>query len=182
MVLIGGAMANTFLASRGFDVGKSLVEATMFETAKRLIALADAEGTMLLFPVDYVVTDSLKGATRVEVKLAHEIGPEDIIADIGPKTIESYCQAIEGAATVFWNGPMGVFEKHEFANGTMAVALALASIHDRALTVVGGGESVDAINRAGLAERIHHISTGGGASLEFVGGRTLPGLAVLVES
>jgi len=181
-VLIGGAMANTFLGAQGSAIGKSLAEPPMYETARRLVALADEKGVMLLFPIDYVVTDSLEDPSYVEVKLHYEIGPEDIIADIGPKTIASYAEAIEQAQTVFWNGPMGVFETDEFANGTLGIALALASLHDTAMTVIGGGESVEAANRAGVADRIHHISTGGGASLEFVGGRELPGLSVLRRS
>jgi phosphoglycerate kinase len=181
-VLIGGAMANTFLAAQGHDIGRSLAEAEMYDTARRLLALADEKGVMLLFPIDYVVTDSIKDPSRVEVKLHHEIGPEDIIADIGPKTIGSYAEAISDAKTVFWNGPMGVFERAEFANGTLGIALAMADAYDSAMTVIGGGESVDAVNRAGVAQRIHHVSTGGGASLEFVGGRELPGVRVLQEA
>lgn len=182
MVLIGGAMANTFLGAQGFGTGKSLVETGMFETAKRLVSLADEKGTVLLFPVDYVVTDNLESPRRIEVKLAHDIGSDDLIVDIGPKSIESYGEALNTAATVFWNGPMGVFERPEFANGTLSMALALAQIHDLAMTVVGGGESVDAVNRAGVADRIRHVSTGGGASLEFVSGADLPGIKVLEAS
>lgn len=178
-VLIGGAMANTFLRAQGFDTGASLVEESQLDTARRLVALADSGSTLLLLPVDYVVTDDVRNPLRVDVRLAHEIQPGDSAADIGPKTTASYIDALSDAATVFWNGPLGVFEVQQFSAGTLAIANALADIHDTALTVIGGGESVEAANRAGVADRIHHISTGGGASLEYVGGAELPGIKVL---
>ncbi|MCC7479131.1 phosphoglycerate kinase [bacterium] len=178
-VLIGGAMANTFLRAQGFETGASLVEEGQLDTARRLIALADSRDTLLLLPVDYIVTDDVRNPRRVDTRLAHEIQRGDSAADIGPKTASSYADAISDAATVFWNGPLGVFEVQQFSAGTLAIANALASIYDSAMTVIGGGESVEAANRAGVASRIHHISTGGGASLEYVGGAELPGIQVL---
>jgi phosphoglycerate kinase len=180
-VLIGGAMANTFLGAAGFTIGASRVEPDQYATATRLQQLADDSGVMLLLPVDFTVTDDINDPLRIDTKLAHDIGPGDIIVDIGPKTAEQYGHAISDARTVFWNGPMGVFEREEFSCGTLAIAAALADARDSAYTVVGGGESVEAVNKGGFASRIHHISTGGGASLEFIGGALLPGLAVLEE-
>jgi phosphoglycerate kinase len=180
-VLIGGAMANTFLRAQGFHTGKSLVEDEQLKTAVNLVRLADESRTMLLLPTDYVVADDLNAPTRVNVVLAHEIGNDDIAVDIGPVTADSYREALMDARTVFWNGPMGVFENERFAGGTLAIAQAMASIFETAHTVVGGGESVSAVHKAGVANRIHHISTGGGASLEYVAGYDLPGLKVLMD-
>jgi len=179
-VLIGGAMANTFLKATGREVGKSLVEDGMLDTARAMLELAKKSGTEFLLPVDYVVTDDVKNPTRVEVKAFDGLSAEDCAADIGPRTIENFRRVIAGARTVFWNGPMGVFETPQFAAGTLAVARALAAVYGTAHTVVGGGESVDAVNQAGVAARIHHVSTGGGASLEFVAGMELPGVKVLL--
>jgi phosphoglycerate kinase len=179
-LLIGGAMANTFLKAQGFPVGASKVEDDQLETARRLVHDAGQAGVMLLIPVDVVVTDNIRDGELLETRLHHEIREGEIAADIGPKTAQSYAAVIAGSKTVFWNGPMGVFEQQRFAAGTLAIADALATLQD-AYTVVGGGESVEATNQAGVAERISHISTGGGASLEFLGGRELPGLKVLEE-
>ena len=180
-VLIGGAMANAFLGAQGFDTGRSLVEEAQYDTARRMLALADEHNTTLLTPVDYVVGDDAKNPQRVETRLAHAIAEDDVACDIGPVTARMYSGEISAGKTVFWNGPLGVFEVEAFSAGTLAIANALAAAHDSAFTVVGGGESVTAVNRAGVAEQIHHISTGGGASLEFVAGRELPGLTVLEE-
>jgi len=224
-LLIGGAMANTFLKAQGFDVGASKVEDDQLDTARRVMQLAEEQGVMLLTPVDVVVTDDLKPggtgtpaggnsskvetvpssatgdgarATDTAIRLHHEVGTNEIIADIGPKTAQSYSEAIAHSQTVFWNGPMGVFEQPRFAAGTLAIARALAEasgaglqtreggrsedLPHSAYTVVGGGESVEAVQQAGVADRISHISTGGGASLEFLGGRELPGLKVLEKA
>jgi phosphoglycerate kinase len=180
-VLIGGAMANTFLKAQGFETGASLVEDDMLDTARALLAQADADGKLLLLPVDYVVTDNLKQPGRIEPREAVNMQPGDVAADIGPVTLGQYTDALSDAATVFWNGPMGVFENPAFARGTLGIAEALAGLHGKALTVIGGGESVEAANAAGVADRISHISTGGGASLEFVAGQQLPGVKVLEE-
>ncbi len=180
-VMIGGAMANTYVKTMGLETGRSLVEDDMLVTARDLVAKAAASETNLMLPIDYTVTGSIDppGETRV---VAHDaIGPEDIAVDIGPETVKHYGLEIAGAGTVFWNGPMGIFEVEAFSHGTTAMALALADAYGTAHTVVGGGESVAAVNKAGLADRIHHVSTGGGASLEFVAGRELPGITVLRE-
>jgi phosphoglycerate kinase len=177
-LLIGGAMANTFLKAQGFSVGASKAEDDQLETARRVIELAGQQHVMLLTPVDLVVTDSIKDGELLETRLHHDIREGEIAADIGPKTAASYVDVISASKTVFWNGPMGVFEQERFSQGTLAVASAMAEAEE-AYTVVGGGESVEAVNRAGVADRISHISTGGGASLEFLGGRELPGLKVL---
>jgi len=181
-VLIGGAMANTFLKAQGFHTGRSLVEEEQVATAGRLLRLADSAGTMLLLPTDYVVTDSLDEPRRTATVMAHNVGDGDIAADIGALTADSYREVIADARTAFWNGPMGVFEQKQFAAGTVAVAQALASVYESAYTVVGGGESVSAVHNAGVERRIHHVSTGGGASLEFVAGYELPGLKVLEKA
>ena len=176
-VLVGGAMAYTFLAGLGHSTGDSLVEEDRTEEAFRL---AERVGTRLLLPTDHVVADrfAADAATRV---VEGEIPDGWMGVDIGPATRARYATVIEDAATVLWNGPMGVFEMAPFAEGTVAVAHALAEATRRggALTVVGGGDSVAALNEAGLADAVSHVSTGGGAMLEYVEGKTLPGLAVL---
>jgi phosphoglycerate kinase len=178
-LLIGGGMANTFLLAQGHPVGRSLVEEEMVETAREVMASAAARGVSLELPSDVVVTDSLGAPTRTEIVPADAV-PEDLmIVDLGPASRQRYCAAIAGAQTVFWNGPMGVFEVEAFAEGTMAVAQAMAA--SAAFTVVGGGESVMAIRRAGVDSSIDHVSTGGGASLQFLTGETLPAILALEE-
>jgi phosphoglycerate kinase len=175
-VLIGGGMANTFLAAKGVEMGGSLVDADSLEVAKRI--LAGGARAELVLPVDLVVGDSLENPTRVEsVDVATGLTHDQKAFDIGPRSVEEYARRVAEAKTVFWNGPMGVFEKEEFARGTMAMAEAVAKAN--AITVVGGGESVEAANASGFADKIDHISTGGGASLEFISGATLPGVEVL---
>jgi phosphoglycerate kinase len=175
-VLIGGGMANTFLAAQGVAMGGSLVDADSLDVAKRI--LGGGARAAVVLPVDLTVADSLDNPTRVEiVDVATGLTSEQKVFDIGPKTIAHYSEIVTAAKTVFWNGPMGVFEKEEFATGTMAMAKAVASADGT--TVVGGGESVEAANASGFADRISHISTGGGASLEFISGETLPGVEVL---
>ncbi|MDQ3024199.1 MAG: phosphoglycerate kinase, partial [bacterium] len=156
------------------------VEEDQLDTARRVMQLAEANGVMLLTPVDVVVTDDLKDGALVEVRLHNEIEDGEVAADIGPRTAQSYADVIAASGTVFWNGPMGVFEQQRFASGTLSIAAALAAA-TQAYTVVGGGESIEAVNLAGVAERIGHISTGGGASLEFLAGKVLPGLKVLED-
>jgi phosphoglycerate kinase len=180
-VLIGGAMANTFLKAQGIGVGASLVEDEMVGTAQQMLALAMQHGTELLLPFDFVVTDSLEPPGGASTVAARSIGSHDIAVDIGESTRERYRDEIRRARTVFWNGPVGVFEVEQFSHGTMSIAHALANAHNTAYTVVGGGESVAAVNKAGVYGRIHHVSTGGGASLEFVAGKELPGLRALQE-
>jgi len=172
-LLIGGGMANTFLAARNVKMGRSLVDRDSIDVARRI--LADQK---VRLPVDLVVTDSIDKPERVEISnVDHGLFDDQMAVDIGPQTITRFATAIKGGHTIFWNGPMGVFEKEEFARGTMAVARAIAEA--KATSVVGGGESVEAVKASGYADRISHISTGGGASLEFVAGQKLPGVEVL---
>ncbi len=179
-LVIGGAMAYTFLKAQGLEVGKSLVEADLIDTARDLKAQADARGLTLALPEDHVVAEALSADVPTET-LA--VGDAAIGArmglDIGPMTAARYAEIIRGAKTVVWNGPMGVFEIPAFANGTNTVAQAVADVDG--ITIIGGGDSISAVHKAGVTDRISHISTGGGASLEFLGGRTLPGVAVLPE-
>ncbi len=174
-VLLGGGMANTFLMAEGKALGDSLVEADFVETARALIDKAEQQSVKLLLPVDVVAAPGIEGqAVTVD---ADGISDGWAAFDIGPRTIQQFGEIIAGAKTIFWNGPMGVFEKPAFANGTLAVAQAVAE--SGAFTVIGGGDSVSAIEQSGLADKISHISTGGGASLEFIEGRELPGIAAL---
>jgi phosphoglycerate kinase len=178
-VLIGGGMANTFLAAAGVAMGGSLVDQESLDVAKR-IAGGNAKAEVVL-PVDFVVADDMNAPSKIEtVDVAGGLTAEQKAFDIGPKTVARYESELRGAKTIFWNGPMGVFEKEQFANGTMAMARAVANAQG-AITVVGGGESVEAVNASGFADRITHISTGGGASLEFIAGESLPGVEVLSQ-
>ncbi|MGC8873228.1 MAG: phosphoglycerate kinase [Chloroflexia bacterium] len=178
-LLIGGGMANTFLKAQGYAVGDSLVEEEAVPTARELLQTAHQRGVRLLLPVDVVVADAFSAdAARKAVPVA-EVPEGWRILDIGPRTIEAFRQALQGARTVVWNGPMGVFEFPPFAEGTRAVARAI--VESGAFSVVGGGDSVAAVQEAGLADRIGHISTGGGASLEFLEGRVLPGVQALLD-
>jgi phosphoglycerate kinase len=181
-LLIGGAMAYTFFKAQGFTVGKSLVENDKQQTARDIIERAKAAGVELLLPTDHVVVDSydpLKSKKTIPVEFTNAglVG-----VDIGAETVALFARALEGAKTVIWNGPMGIFEEKElgFDEGTVGVARAVADAADRGATViVGGGDSVAAVTQAGVAERITHISTGGGATLEFLAGDELPGVAAL---
>jgi phosphoglycerate kinase len=178
-LLIGGAMAYTFLKARGVETGKSLVESELLDTARDLERRSKERGLRLEVPVDHVVAPSLE-ADSGEVLAVGDPGMGDRMGlDIGPKTVETYRGIIGTAKTVIWNGPMGVFETDAFAAGTMAIAKAVASV--RGTTIIGGGDSIAAVVKAGVADRITHISTGGGASLEFLGGRTLPGVEALTK-
>ena len=179
-LLIGGAMAYTFFKSRGLPIGRSLVEDDKMTAARDIEKTAAARHVQLQLPVDHVITD------RIETGSTNEVLPIDSPAigdrmgvDIGPATIRRYEAAIADARTVVWNGPMGVFEIEAFAAGTNAVARAVANVNGT--TIIGGGDSIAAVKKAGVADRITHISTGGGASLEFLGGRTLPGVAALAD-
>jgi phosphoglycerate kinase len=179
-LLIGGAMAYTFFKSRRVPIGKSLVEDDKLAEAARVEADAAARGVQLALPVDHVVTDKVaEGASHEVLAVGDDAIGDRFGVDIGPRTIDTYERLLADAKTVVWNGPMGVFEIAAFAEGTNAVARAVASVSGT--TIVGGGDSTAAIRKAGMADRITHISTGGGASLEFLGGRTLPGVAALTD-
>jgi len=173
-VLIGGAMAYTFLKSQGHAIGKSMVEDDKLDLAKSLLAQF---GDKLVLPVDHVVAAEFKEGAENENVV--EIPADKMALDIGSKTVEKYEHIIHGAKTIIWNGPMGVFEKPPFDRGTMALARAVAT--SGAVSVVGGGDSEKAIKTAGLTDKISHVSTGGGASLEFLSGQVLPGVAALTE-
>jgi phosphoglycerate kinase len=179
-LLIGGAMAYTFFRALGLPVGTSLVEEDKLAEALRIVEAAKARGVALTLPVDHVVADRLDAgaATAVLQVSDHDLG-QRMGLDIGPETTALYASIIATAKTVVWNGPMGVFELAPFAAGTMGVARAVAGV--QGTTIIGGGDSVAAVNAAGVADRITHISTGGGASLEFLGGRVLPGVAALPD-
>jgi phosphoglycerate kinase len=179
-LLIGGAMAYTFLNAKGYPTGGSLVEPELLATTQKIEQLALQHGVELNLPSDHVVAESVTTDIPHEtIDVTDQSIGRRIGLDIGPRTISNYENAISAAQTVVWNGPMGVFEIGEFANGTLAVAEAVAN--SGAKTVVGGGDSIAAINKAGVKNRITHISTGGGASLELLGGRTLPGVEILPD-
>jgi phosphoglycerate kinase len=180
-LIIGGAMAYTFLKSRGVPVGGSLVEDDKLDAAREVEANAARRNIRLELPIDHVVTEKLEAGAPHEVLRVGDpaIGPR-LGVDIGPATVERYRSAIEDAKTVIWNGPMGVFEIADFATGTTAIARAVAAVDGT--TIIGGGDSIAAIKKAGVADKISHISTGGGASLEFLGGRVLPGVAALTDA
>ena len=176
-IYIGGAMANTFLKAKGGQLGRSLLEEDKLALARSFLKKAEESAVQVLLPRDVVAAAGTKAASGKVVSAMNV--PEDLAAlDIGPETVRAFAEGIARARTIFWNGPMGVFESEPFAAGTIGVAKALAAAAG-ALTVVGGGDSVAAVHRAGVAERLSHISTGGGASLEFLEGKRLPGLAAL---
>ena len=180
-LLIGGAMAYTFLNARGQTTGKSLVEMDKVEIAKAAMAKAAERGVKLLLPVDHVLASKFAADAHTEVFAGDGPFPPEMLAlDIGPETIKLFSAEMAGAATVIWNGPMGVAELAPFAHGTNAIAKALAS-NANATTIVGGGDSVAAIQNSGFADRVSHISTGGGASLEFLEGKPLPGVDALSD-
>jgi phosphoglycerate kinase len=180
-LLIGGAMAYTFFKAQGKPVGKSLVEDDKLDAARDIVARAAERGLQLLLPSDHVVAPKLEAGAPSETLGVDDPAIGDRMGlDIGPVTIRAYAAALRDAKTVVWNGPMGVFEIDQFAPGTIGVAHAVAEV--KGTTIIGGGDSVAAIHKAGLADRVTHISTGGGASLEYLGGRTLPGVAVLPDA
>ncbi len=177
-LLVGGGMANTFLLAQGVSVGTSLVETDQQDAARRIAADATARGVDLLLPTDAVVATSLEDEGRTTAVDA--VGTDEAIYDIGPETANAFASAVAAARTVFWNGPLGVAERSSFAAGTRAVAEAVAAADG--FTVIGGGDSVAAVEQLGLADRIDHISTGGGASLEFLEGKELPGIAAIPDA
>jgi phosphoglycerate kinase len=180
-LLIGGAMAYTFMRAQGREVGKSLVEDDKLELARQLLAEAKSKGLTFLLPVDEVIADKIDPAAQVStIDAAQPIPAGKMGLDIGPKTRDLYAAQIAKAKTVLWNGPMGVFEVAPFAHGTVAIAQAIAK-NRAATSIVGGGDSAAAVHQAGVADKITHISTGGGASLEFLEGKKLPGVETLTN-
>jgi phosphoglycerate kinase len=175
-LIVGGGMANTFFKAMGYGVGESLVEDDKLEMAKELLQRA---GDKLVLPTDVVVADAFSVTAQHRVTRADQVPADWRILDIGPESVKRFGDILQPAKTVVWNGPMGVFEFPTFAAGTVAVAKALAGID--ATTIVGGGDSAAAVRQAGLGDAITHISTGGGASLEFLEGKGLPGVAALLD-
>jgi phosphoglycerate kinase len=175
-ILIGGGMANTFFKAQGYPVGDSLVEDDVLDTARELVEEA---GNHLRLPVDVVIADRFEEGAQHKIIAMGPVPDGWRIMDIGPETVAAYEKVLEGAGTVVWNGPMGVFEFPSFAKGTFGVAKAVAK--SGAVSIIGGGDSVAAINQSGLQDQITHMSTGGGASLEMLEGKILPGLAALED-
>jgi phosphoglycerate kinase len=180
-LLIGGAMAYTFFKAMGKPVGRSLVEDDKIGAARDVMTRASERGLELLLPVDHIVAATIEAGAATETMGVDDpaIG-ERMGLDIGPRTCAAFAAALSDAKTVMWNGPMGVFEIDAFSTGTIAVAQAVAKV--KGTTIIGGGDSIAAAAKAGVSDRITHISTGGGASLEFMGGSTLPGVAVLPDA
>ena len=176
-LLIGGAMAYTFAAAEGRDVGRSLVETDMLETARELLELSKIHDAFMHFPIDHVTSPGIDTAGDVAIIRGYPIPADRMGLDIGPETIADYTAVLAEARTIFWNGPMGVFEKSEFSQGTFQIAQAVAD--SSALSIIGGGDSVAAVVQSGLSDHISHISTGGGASLEYIANENLPGLKAL---
>ncbi len=181
VIIIGGGMAYTFLNAQGQSTGKSLVEIDKIDMAKAALSNAKAKNVRFLLPVDHVLADRFAADARTQIVSGAEAFPAEMMAlDIGPESIALFASVIADASTILWNGPMGVFEMPAFAKGTNAIAHAVAHNRD-ATTIIGGGDSVAAVQQSGVADKITHISTGGGASLEFLEGKTLPGVAALTE-
>jgi len=176
-LLVGGGMANTFFLAQGLEVGRSLVEEEMVETARSVLAAAAKRGIEFVLPVDVVIADAIENPRRVEVVASDAIPANMMVVDIGPEARARYREVLSSSRTIFWNGPMGVFEVADYAAGTLAVAEALAE--SPAFTVVGGGESVMAVRQAGVIGDIDHVSTGGGASLQFITGESMPAITAL---
>ncbi len=178
-LILGGGIANTFIAAAGFPVGKSLYEPELLGTARKIVAEAEARDAEIPLPKDVVVAPEFKPDAPAKVKRLAEIGPDDMILDIGPETREQYAKIIGAAGTIVWNGPVGVFEFDKFGDGTAAVAKAVAA--SPAFSIAGGGDTLAAIEKYGVADKIGYISTGGGAFLEFLEGKELPAVTVLRE-
>ena len=182
-VLLGGGMANTFLAAKGVNLGKSLVETDQLENATRIIEEARRKRVRLMVPTDAVVAPQIHARAKTRIVPIDEVPKDQMVVDVGPATLKAYTEHLAKARTVFWNGPMGVFEVAQMAEGTNAMAKFLARrARAGVVVVVGGGDSVAAVERLGLTDRMTHVSTGGGASLEFLEGKTLPGVAALLPA
>jgi phosphoglycerate kinase len=178
-IIIGGAMAFTFIKGRGQEVGSSLVEPDMIEMAQRLRKGVREKGVKFYLPVDFVVAQSANDGAETKIVTSQEIPKDWVGLDIGPATVRLFTEALQDAKTIIWNGPMGLFEKDAFSRGTFAIARAVADAY--ATTIVGGGDTDVAVHRAGVSDSITFISTGGGASLELLEGKELPGLAALTD-
>ena len=178
-IIVGGGMTYTFIKAMGGTVGTSLLEDDWLDYCKEMMAKAKEKGVKLLLPVDTVCADAFSADAKPELVDTMKIPDGRMGMDIGPKTIQQFSDAVKDAGTVIWNGPMGVFEFPAFAEGTRAIAKALAATH--AITIVGGGDSAAAVAQLGYADQMTHISTGGGASLEFLEGKELPGVACLLD-
>jgi phosphoglycerate kinase len=176
-LIVGGGIANTFIAAAGYPVGKSLVEMDLLETARAIVAKAQARGASIPLPEDVVVAPAFAADAPASVRGVAEVQPGDMILDIGPKTAARYAELIARAGTVVWNGPVGVFEFDAFGKGTEALARAIAA--SEAFSIAGGGDTLAAIDKYGIAADLGYISTGGGAFLEFLEGKTLPAVAAL---
>jgi phosphoglycerate kinase len=181
-VLIGGGMANTFLAAKGYALGKSLMEPDQLENAERIMVAARRKRTRLMLPTDLVIAAQVHPRSQRQVVPVSAVPKDWTAVDIGPDTVAAYTAHLAKARTIFWNGPMGIFEIAQFADGTNALARYLATRPaEGVITVVGGGDSVAAVDQLGLTDQMTHVSTGGGASLEFVEGKVLPGVAALPD-
>ena len=179
VILIGGGMANTFVAAQGYDMGQSLQDRDRFDLARNLMKKARDMGSEIMLPVDFMAGDSFSENAKTKVLSAEEFGDPWMALDIGPKTIELYVETLKKMKTVVWNGPMGVFEMKPFSRGTFAIAEAMADL--KATTVIGGGESASVVDQLGIGDKFSHVSTGGGASLEMLEGMVLPGVAILAD-
>lgn len=178
-LIVGGGIANTFIAAQGYNVGKSLVEMDLLDTARKIMADANARGASIPLPVDVVVADKFAADAVATIKAVDAVGDDDMILDIGPETAAIYAELIKNAGTVVWNGPVGVFEFDAFGKGTEAMARAIAS--SKAFSIAGGGDTLAAVDKYGIADDVSYISTGGGAFLEFLEGKTLPAVAALTK-
>jgi len=178
-LIVGGGIANTFLAARGVEVGRSLQERDMLDMARKLLARTRERGTEIPLPVDVVVAREIAATAHADVRPVDRVAEDEMILDIGPDTAEQFCKILQSAATIIWNGPVGVFEFDQFGEGTRAIANAIAS--SKAFSLAGGGDTLAAIEKYGVEDGISYISTGGGAFLEFVEGKRLPAVAVLEE-
>jgi len=177
-ILIGGAMAYTFMKVEGIDIGSSRLEEDMYETVKKIFKKAKEKGVEIILPIDHIITDNIEGG-NVKTTETESIGQGWMGVDIGPRTIKLFFDKIKQAQTIVWNGPVGIFEKNEFSTGTEALALAIAEV--KATSVIGGGDTAAAVEKFSVADKMSHISTGGGASLEYLEGKTLPGIAALSD-
>ena len=178
-LLIGGGMAATFLKAKSYEVGKSLIESDRLDTATGLIEKAERNGVKLLLPVDVIVANTVSAQAKVEVVSIKNVPPEWSIVDIGPQTVKNFYGELRRCKTVFWNGPMGIYDVSQFATGTQTIAKLLANLN--ATTIMGGGSTAEVVVEMGLADKMTFVSTGGGASLKFLGGGTLPGVEVLLD-